>query len=107
MIEESHSISQEPCDDRPVEMLFTAQKAMSDERRMRFGLAERRAALARLAAVRPHRDELLQVRAVRSEQVESEALVGKQRQDVGVAARCWSGALLAERPNQPTLAIRE
>ena len=64
MIEESHSISQEPCDGRPVEMLFTAQKAMSDERRMRFGLAERRAALARLAAaIRKFEGEIVQAMA--------------------------------------------
>ncbi|WIA58820.1 hypothetical protein N6H05_26265 (plasmid) [Sphingobium sp. WTD-1] len=61
MIEERQSISQEPCDGRPVEMLFTAQKAMSDERRMRFGLAERRAALARLAlAIRKFEADIVQ-----------------------------------------------
>ena len=67
MIEESHSISQEPCDGCPVEMLFTAQKAMSDERRMRFGLAERRAALARLAAaIRKFEGEIVQAMATLS-----------------------------------------
>lgn len=64
MIEERQSISQEPCDGRPVEMLFTAQKAMSDERRMRFGLAERRAALARLAlAIRKFEADIVQAMA--------------------------------------------